>query len=120
MIEADRIREIEPPEEEPLPTAIVQRRLEVYFPREGRTVEVDKARQVTVNKGIADAVFYAPDFFAVRAYVPGGPQRSPLAPRPILDRAISQRIHSRTVLVESYWVLGRVQVSSRISAERLG
>lgn len=48
--------------------------LEVYFPRAGRTVEVDKACQVTVKKGIADAVFHAPAFFAVSSANVGNPK----------------------------------------------
>ncbi|HYN31685.1 MAG TPA: DUF4157 domain-containing protein [Ilumatobacteraceae bacterium] len=48
--------------------------LDVYFPKAGRTVEVDKACQVTVKKGIADAVFYAPAFFAVSSANVGNPK----------------------------------------------
>jgi hypothetical protein len=48
--------------------------LDVYFPKAGRTLEVDKACQVTVRKGIADAVYYAPDFFAVSSANVGNPK----------------------------------------------
>lgn len=48
--------------------------LDVYFPKAGRSVEVDAACQVTVKKGIADAVFYAPAFFAVSSANVGNPK----------------------------------------------
>ena len=48
--------------------------LEVYFPKAGRTITVNSKCVITIGDKLADAVFYAPDFFAVSSAITGNPK----------------------------------------------
>jgi hypothetical protein len=48
--------------------------LKVYFPKAGRSITVDSKCVVTIGDKLADAVFYAPDFFAVSSAITGNPK----------------------------------------------
>ncbi len=48
--------------------------LQVYFPKAGRNISVDSNCVVTIGTKLADAVFYAPDFFAVSSAITGNPK----------------------------------------------